>query len=301
MRTMALTALAAVLLAVSGCAAISEKGSGVVVTTNILGDITKEIAGDETEVTVLMKPGADPHSFGVAAKQAAKLEQSELIIHNGLGLEEGVRHHVEAAAEAGVPTLAVAEEADPIEYTDGETAGEADPHFWTDPVRVAEAVDVIAEQITETVSGVDVAAIKANAKKYRSKVSSLHKENIRAFDGIPSGNRKLVTNHHVFGYLAKRYDFEVIGAVVPSGTTLASPSSADLKDLAEAVKESGVTAVFADSTQPDKLAKAMARETGMDIDVIPLYSESLTDAEGGAGTYLRMAAANTAAIAEGLS
>lgn len=287
-------------LTAAGCADLDETDSGIVVTTNILGDITENIVGDETKVTVLMEAGADPHSFGVSAKQAATLEQADLVIHNGLGLEEGVAQHVEAAEAAGVATFAVGEAVDPIEYSSGETKGEPDPHFWTDPVRVTEAVDQIAKQIGDHVSGVDAEAIESNAKDYRAEVEALHEDNTETFGDIPAENRKLVTNHHVFGYLAKRYDFEVIGAVVPSGTTLASPSGADLKDLADAVREAGVTAVFVDSSQPDKLAKAMADEAGVDIDVIPLFSESLTDSGGGAATYLEMARANTEAIAEGL-
>ncbi len=78
----------------------------VVVTTNILGDVTRQIVGDEADVTVLMKPNADPHSFGLSAVQAAELEQADLVVHNGLGLEENVQRHVDAARASGVATFA---------------------------------------------------------------------------------------------------------------------------------------------------------------------------------------------------
>ncbi|GGV08502.1 ABC transporter substrate-binding protein [Actinomadura cremea] len=299
----AVAILAALWLAVSaaGCSAPGSGRTGVVVTTNILGDITRAIVGDRAEVTVLMKPDADPHSFGVSARDAARIENAALLIHNGLGLEEGVARNVRAAADQGVPTLAVGAEVDPIPYAGGRTAREPDPHFWTDPVRVLEAVDVIAERVVEHVDGVDEAAIRAGAAAYRERVEALDGWMRTEFAKIPPGGRNLVTNHHVFGYLARRYGFEVVGAVIPSGTTLASPSGSDLESLAGAVRGAGVRTVFADSSQPDRLARVMARETGLDIEVVPLYSESLTGADGGAPTYLRMMRANTEAITAGLS
>nr|WP_197717016.1 zinc ABC transporter substrate-binding protein AztC [Glycomyces terrestris] len=300
-RTLAALPLLTAASALSGCAAFGSDRSGIVVTTNILGDLVRNVVGDETDVTVLMGADADPHSFGVSAQQAAALERAELVVHNGLGLEEGVIGHVEAAVAAGVPDLAVGEHVDPIEYTADATAGQPDPHFWTDPVRVRDAVDVIADRVIEHVAGVDADRVRANADAYGAQLDELHEHTSELFGRIPEEHRKLVTNHHVFGYLAERYGFEVIGAVVPSGTTLASPSASDLKDLADAVAASGVPAVFADSSQPDLLVQAMAAETGVDIEVIPLFTESLTQPDQGAGTYLEMAYGNAEAIADGLT
>ncbi|NUQ87612.1 MAG: zinc ABC transporter substrate-binding protein, partial [Glycomyces artemisiae] len=219
------------LAALTACTATGSDRSGIVVTTNILGDLVRNVVGEQTEVTVLMAAGADPHSFGVSAQQAASLERAELLVHNGLGLEEGILSHIEAAVTTGVPDLAVGERVDPIDYTADETAGQPDPHFWTDPVRVSEAVDLIADKVIEHVAGVDADEVRASADAYRSQVDDLHADAVAAFEQIPPEHRKLVTNHHVFGYLAQRYGFEVIGAVIPSGTTLASPTGSDLKDL----------------------------------------------------------------------
>lgn len=301
-----------------GCAGATEEGSGVVVTTNILGDVTRAVVGDEAEVTVLMEANADPHSFGLSARQAAELRDAELLVHNGLGLEEGVGRNVAAAEEAGTPTLAVGEHVDPLHYgadvghggevdgsdsdaDSGDAAGAPDPHFWTDPRRVATAVELIADQVIEEVDGVDADAVRAHADDYLDQLEELDGWMAERFAEIPDDGRSLVTNHHVFGYLAERYAFEVIGAVIPSGTTLASPSAADLEELAGAVREAGVEAIFADSSQPDRLAQALADEVGRPIDVIELYSESLTAEGEGAATYLEMMRANTDAIVAGLA
>ncbi len=293
-------ALAVFCLVATGCSAAASDGPTVVVTTNILGDLTRNVVGDEAELTVLMSPNADPHSFGISAQQAAALENAGLVVYNGLGLEEGVLRHVEAAEAAGAPTLAVGDEIDAIPYADGDAAGQPDPHFWTDPTRVRTAVEAIADRVVAEVDGIDAEAVRVNAASYLEQLDELDRWTAEQFAGIPADRRRLVTNHHVFGYLAGRYDFEVIGAVIPSGTTLASPSSADLASLAQAIRAAGVPAVFADSSQPDRLAQVLAEQAGLNVEVIPLFSESLTEPGKGAGTYLELMRANTEAIVAGL-
>ncbi|MEU5404288.1 zinc ABC transporter substrate-binding protein AztC [Streptomyces sp. NPDC005963] len=289
-----------VVVGLTACTTADDERPSVVVTTNILGDITREVVGDQAEVTVLMKPGSDPHSFGISAPQAAKIEQADLIVHNGLGLEENVLRHVEAGRDAGIAVLAVGERIDPLVYTSDDMAGRPDPHFWTDPVRVRTAARLIADRLIEHIDGVDAATVRANAARYDTQLVELVTWMGRRFAEIPANERNLVTNHHVFGYLAQRFGFRVVGAVIPSGTTLASPSASDLKSLATAIETAGVTAIFADSSQPDRLAQALRREANVDVRVVPLFSESLTERGKGAATYLDMMRANTTAIADGL-
>ncbi|MGC0208479.1 zinc ABC transporter substrate-binding protein AztC [Streptomyces levis] len=280
---------------------------GIVVTTNILGDVTREIVGDEADVTVLMKPNADPHSFGLSAVQAAELEQADLVVYNGLGLEENVLRHVEAARESGAATFAAGEAADPLTFRtagDGGPDGEEeqpDPHFWTDPDRVRKVTGLIADRVIDHVDGVDADTIRANADRYAKQLSDLTTWMVKSFGRVPADRRALVTNHHVFGYLADRFGFRVIGAVIPSGTTLASPSSSDLRSLTEAMQRAGVRSVFADSSQPRRLAEVLRTEMGGGVRVVELYSESLTAKGEGADTYLRMMRANTTAVVTGLT
>ncbi|MBO8189937.1 zinc ABC transporter substrate-binding protein AztC [Streptomyces spirodelae] len=296
----ALLLVCALLAALAGCSGTADRRPTVVVTTNILGDLTRQVAGGEAEVKVLMKPNADPHSFGVSAAEAAQIESADLVVYNGLGLEENVLRHVRAAEEAGVPTLAVADAVHPVTYRSDETAGAPDPHFWTDPYRVRTAVGIIGKNVTRHVDGVDKGTVKARAAAYGKKIGQLAGWMKRRFDTIPPKRRKLVTNHHVFGYLARRFDFQIVGTVIPSGTTLASPSASDMKALATTIDKAGVKAVFADSSQPERLARALKRESKVEVSVIPLFSESLTEKGKGAATYLQMMRFNTEAIARGL-
>ncbi|MFI8207329.1 zinc ABC transporter substrate-binding protein AztC [Streptomyces sp. NPDC085937] len=307
LRSLIVSLLALVTAATATACTTDENRPDIVVTTNILGDVVREIVGDEADVTVLMKPDADPHSFGLSAVQAAELEQADLIVHNGLGLEENVLRHVDAVRESGVATFAAGEAADPLTFhTDGDNgpdgeAGQPDPHFWTDPDRVRTVAGLIAGQVVEHVDGVDADTIRANADRYAKQLTALTAWMEESFGRVPADRRALVTNHHVFGYLADRFGFRVIGAVIPSGTTLASPSSSDLRSLAEAMDKAGVRTVFADSSQPTRLAEVLRTELGPGVRVVELYSESLTSKGGGADTYLRMMRANTTAMVTGLT
>ena len=98
-----------------------------------------------------------------------------------------------------------------------------------------------------------------------------------------------------------RFDFRVIGAVIPGGTTLAAPSAADLRQLSQAISSAGVPTIFAESSQPDRLVQVLANEAGINVQVRELFTESLTGPDGGALTYLDMMRANTQRIVQGLA
>ena len=296
-------AVAATAGLLTGCAPSAAAARPlVVVTTNILGDVVGELVGDEAEVLVLMPPGADPHSFEISAQTAARLRDAELIVANGLGLEEGLAGHVETAEADGVPVFLAGDHLEVLAYAEGDAAGAPDPHFWTDPARMVDVVTALGDELpAELSAAVDVDRIAANTEAYLAELDELDREMSATFAAIPEARRALVTNHHVFGYLADRFGFRVIGAVIPSGTTLAAPSASDLRELVAAIDDAGVPAIFAESSQPDRLVQVLAKEADRDVDVVELVTESLTPPGGDAETYLDMMRVNTARIATGLS
>ncbi|MCM3779699.1 zinc ABC transporter substrate-binding protein AztC [Microbacterium hydrocarbonoxydans] len=302
LRTTALLAATALIgVSVTGCAdAAGSDRPQIVVTTNILGDVVENVVGDAAEVTTLMKPNADPHSFEISAQEAARMDGADLLVTNGLGLEEGLQQHIDRTASAGVPTLVAGDVIDVLPYTAEDAGGADDPHFWTDPARVVDVVDAL-ESALLGIDGIDAEQIRARADDYRGELADLDEEMAAAFAEIPADRRALVTNHHVFGYLADRFDFRLVGAVIPGGTTLAAPSAADLRDLTDAIDEAGVRTIFAESSQPDRLIQVLASEAGIQVDVVELFTESLTEPGEGADTYLTMMRANTERIANGLN
>lgn len=303
LRTIA-AAFAAVTITASlaSCSATgTDDRPEIVVTTNILGDVVTELVGDQATVTTLMRPGADPHSFSLSAQEAASIENADLVVSNGLGLEEGVAQHLTQVDAAGIPHFVASDAFEPLAYTEGDAEGMDDPHFWTDPARMSAVVDALSRQLSTDVDGLDQAALDASVADYTGQLDELDTWMQAQFDTIPSASKSLVTNHHVFGYLADRFGFTIVGTVIPGGTTLAAPSAADFAELSADITTAGVSTIFADASSPDDLARALANEAGIDVRVEPLFTESLTPAGGGAESYLEMMRANTERITSGLA
>lgn len=296
--TVALAGLTATGL--TACSSVDDSRPTIVVSTNILGNVVEELVGDQAQVVILMKPNADPHSFEISAQEAATLRSADLLVSNGLGLEEGLQQHLDAAAAADVSTFVAGDVIDVLDYSEGDAEGMPDSHFWTDPARMIDVVDAI-EPVLADINGIEADELAGTVEDYRQELKTLDAEMTEAFATIPENRRALVTNHHVFGYLAQRFDFDIVGAVIPGGTTLAAPSASDLADLVDAIEETGVPAIFAESSSPDRLVQALASEANVQVDVIELFTESLTGPDEGAPDYLTMMRVNTERITTGLT
>ena len=174
--------------------------------------------------------------------------------------------------------------------------GLEDPHYWFDPVRVKLVVNDIAARLS--VLDPDRGDMfRANAEAYNAKLDELHSWTEQQVSAVPEENRLLVTSHDSFGYFANLYGFEVIGVVL-SITTDVEPSAGDLAALVEEVKEEGVPVVFGETTVSERLASAVAKESGAEL--VRLYSGSLGPDGSGAETYIGMIRTNVERIVEGL-
>jgi zinc/manganese transport system substrate-binding protein len=195
-------------------------------------------------------------------------------------------------------------EADHEGETDGAHAendepGEADPHLWTDPILIGQAVTALGPVIGG-LPGVDPELAAERAAAYVALATDLNAEIDRLLTPIPEEDRVMVTNHEVFGYFAERYGFEVAGAVVPSLTTNAQSSAKELEDLAALLETFAVPVIFAETTQSTQLAEALVAAVGSDVQIVELYTESLGEAGSGADTYLGMMRTNAQMIADAL-
>ena len=303
----------------------------VVVTTNILGDVVTNLTGGAVNVVTIMPVGADPHDFQASAQQADTIRSAEVLIVNGGDFEEGLIDVIEGAEADGVLVFEAISAVSTIEYGEkghghhddhegeeghddhddhegeeghddheGHDHSGDDPHFFTDPVRMASVVDAIAEFLIANVAGIDADAIQTAAAAYHDELEALDKEVADLVDTVPEASRVLVTNHEVFGYFAERYGFEVAGAVIPSGSTADGASAGALAELAELLEDEGVTAIFADTSSSDELAQTLADEVG-EVDVVELYSESLGEAGSDGATYVDMVRTNAERIVSALA
>lgn len=274
----------------------------VAVTINILGDVVERTLGDLAEVQVLMEVGTDPHTFEPSAAEVARLSDADAIIANGLNLEEVMIPIVRSAASDGIPLFETAPLLDPIGFGEampGEDPTMLDGHVFTDPRRYARVPGLVVEFLIDELDLPDavVDELRVRADTVATELLELDAEIESILAAVPPERRALVTNHHVFNYFAERYDFRVVGVVVPGGATLASPSAADLADLVGAIDESGVTTLFADASSPTRLIDVLASEAGRDVQVVSLWTESLGPPGSGAETYEEMMRSNATTIA----
>ena len=178
----------------------------------------------------------------------------------------------------------------------GHGHGLEDPHFWFDPLRVKLAVNDIAARLS--VLDPDRGdTYSANASAYNARLDELHAWSEQQAATVPEDRRLLVTSHDSFGYFANLYGFEVVGVVL-STTTDVEPSAGKLAELVEEVKGYGVPAVFGETTVSERLAIAVAEESGAEL--VRLYSGSLGPAGSGAETYIEMARTNVGRVVEAL-
>ena len=259
------------------------------------------------EVLVAMEAGEDEDHEG-EGEEEEKDEDHEAD-------EEEEEDHHEGEEELPVMVMEIIEQVetgemkaeDAIEAIEGLTEegedehadhghGLEDPHYWFDPVRVKLVVNDIAARLS--VLDPDRGDMfRANAEAYNAKLDELHSWTEEQVSAVPEENRLLVTSHDSFGYFANLYGFEVVGVVL-SITTDVEPSAGDLADLVEEVKEEGVPVVFGETTVSERLASAVAKESGAEL--VRLYSGSLGPDGSGAETYIGMIRTNVERIVEGL-
>jgi zinc/manganese transport system substrate-binding protein len=290
-----------------------DVGVSVVVTTSMLGDVVANVVGDDASVTVLFPLGSDPHEYQISSAQVSSLQRADLVVANGLLLEGGITDVLDNAAADGANLLEVAPGLNPLPFGvhggasdgDGLTCdpsqpedGTCDPHVWMDPLRMGEAAREIADALSSLEPEIDW---RSRADAYAEDLADADQEIQSILSVVTSDNRKLVTNHDAFGYFADRYGFEIVGTVIPGGSTLADPSSAELAQLVATIDREDVDAVFTETTAPSALAEAVAAETGRDIAVVELFSESLTAPGTETDTLIHMLTANAHLIADALS
>lgn len=308
-RTAMVVAIAGLLTALlTGCSSDdgTDEGVHIVATTTILGDIVRNVVGDDAEVEVLMPVGVNPHDFQPSSQQVAAIQRADLVVANGLGLETGLHDVLEAAATDGVRVWEVAPDLDPRPFVevagaeadhDDHEDGSLDPHFWLDPLRVSAAVGLLAGHLTEVAPGSEWST---EAAEYSAELETLHAESLDQLAAVVVVDRKLVTNHLSLGYFSDRYGFETIGTVIPGGASLANPSSAELASLVEIIEREQVPAIFTETIEPDALAQAVAAEVGYDVAVVELYTGSLGAPGTDGDTLIGMLATNVVRIANTL-
>ena len=277
------------LLTTAGCgdgdSSSSSDRPSVVVTYSILGAVVADVVGDAADVKILMPNGIDPHEWEPSAKDIELLNQADLIVSNGLDLEGNVMEAIEAAEKDGVAVFHATDHIDVIEFGvsvhdddeeagHGDEHGSGDPHFWTSPVEMAAVVEALGVALADI--GIDTGDRAAMTKEDLLNTDQEVRDLIAA---IPAESRILVTGHESLGYFAHEYEFEVVGAVIPSLSSEAEASAGDLATLKEIIADEGVSVIFTEmGTSPD-VVEALADEA--EVSVVEISTHFLPED----GTY----------------
>jgi zinc/manganese transport system substrate-binding protein len=270
----------------------TDHGLTVVATTTVIGDLVRNVVGPDVTVEVLVPIGADPHDYQASSRQVAQINRASLVVANGLGLEEALIDVLHAAERDGANVLEIALLLEPIPVRSG-----FDPHVWLDPGRMAEAARVVAEEMARVDASIDWSS---RAAAYAIELDITHREIESILQAVPQDSKKLVANHDSLGYFAAVYGFEVVGTVIPGGSTLGAPSSSDLAKLVGVIEEEGIHAIFAETTEASVVAASVAAEVSHQVEVVDLYTGSLGEPGSGADTLIGMLLANAEMIAKAL-
>ena len=242
---------------VAGCGDDSDDGRvDVIATTTIGADLVRTVAGADATVEALLPESASPHDYAASAKDRAELEDADLVVAWGAGLEEGL------------PLDELGEE--PLELA----AEERDPHVWMDPTFIASVLPELAAALGDADPD-QAAAYEDRAAAYAHELGRLDRKLDRSFAAIPPDRRKLVTSHDSLGHFVRRYDFDFVGApfgIAPS----AEPSAERVASLIDRVEQEDVPAVFAEDTDDPELMRQIAREGGVEV-----VDDLLTEGFGG--------------------
>ena len=266
----------------------------VLATASMISDMASNIFGDKADVQMIVPLGGDPHLFEPTPNAAKKVNEANLILMNGLTFEGWLTELVENSGTKG-ETVRVTEGLKPIMsevYTNA-----ADPHAWMD---VSNAI-IYSENILKAAKKLipnEAAYFEENFNKYKVELEATDKYIIEKINSIPEKQRVLITSHDAFHYYGKKYGIRLKSSMGTSSD--ADVQTSDMVALQKVITETGVPAIFVESTINPKLIEQLAKDNGIVIGG-ELFADSLGDKESGADTYIKMMKRNTDVITEALS
>jgi ABC-type Zn uptake system ZnuABC Zn-binding protein ZnuA len=286
---LSVTLLVGALTSCSGTAA-----PDILTSSTILADVTRNIVGERYTVASLVPVGADPHSYQPTPQDTAKISKSKMLVVNGAGYEQFLESLL---ANADGERLLIEASTGLNLRSDTQNDHGIDPHLWLDPNHmIAYVVNIRAGLVQFDPEGAEV--YQSNANAYIAQLEELDAWIDRQIAQIPPPRRQLITNHEALGYFADRYGFTVIGTVIESFSSDASPSAQQMAALVDKIKRYQAPAIFLDASDNPSFAQQIAAETGVEV-VTDLHLESLTEAAP-AATYIEMMKHNVTRIVEAL-
>ncbi len=252
----------------------------VVTTTALLADLVKNVGGDLVDVTALVPPGADVHSFQSTPADNVAVSRAALLVSNGGGLDAFLDQVIQGASSDDAVHIFAAESLLELDNDD--------PHFWQNPVFTVQ----YAEGIRDGLIAADpdnAADYQSNFQVYKDRLTKLDFDIASTLNTIKADRRHLITFHDAFGHFAERYGWQVTSLV---GSDASQVSPGPVVEILDRVREQGIPAVFAEPQFSSGLLEKAAQEAG--VEVGPIYSEVQ---DGDVASYIDMMLFNAKSLA----
>jgi ABC-type Zn uptake system ZnuABC Zn-binding protein ZnuA len=269
----------------------------VVATTTQVQDFTRNVGMTRINMLGILPADADAHDYQPTVEDARKFAQADVVFYNGVGLESWL-DDLAYNTRPGVPIVNLAETAGLAVRVGEKSEGDDDPHVWFDPTNVQKMVGAIRDTLSAS-DPEGASSYGVNAQSYSGLLDQLDAQIQQQISTIPASQRKLVTNHDVFGYYIDRYGLEFIGSIIPSLNTEAQPSASETRKLIQNIKDQQVKAIFTERSLNPKLEQQIGQQAGVKV-VSDLFGDSLGPEGSEGDTYLTMMQYNTHIIVDAL-
>lgn len=242
----------------------------VVTTTSVFADLIQNVGAGHVRATSLVPSGGDVHTFEPKPADVRLVASARLLVMNGLGLDDWLEGTI-TSANAAAPLVKLGVGLPGVELLPGEQPGTQNPHLWMDVKNAELYVERVAAALKQ-VDAANAADYAASLAAYKANLDSLDRWVREQVATIPEANRRIVTFHPALPYFARAYGITVVGVAVQAPGQ--DPSAGAIAALIQAIRSTGVKAIFSENQFPPKLVDQLAHETGTTV-VAELYDDSL--------------------------
>jgi zinc/manganese transport system substrate-binding protein len=269
----------------------------VIASFSVLGDMVKNVAGNDIDLKVLVGPNGDTHEYQPTPNDAKAIAKADLVLVNGFGLEGWMTRLIKSSGYKG-KIVEATQGIEPLKWQEEGAAPDAkDPHAWQN----AANGKVYVANVRDALVAADPAHAddyRKNAEAYIAKIEETDAWVKAEIAKVPEAQRKVISTHDAFQYFAKAYNVEFLA---PQGiSTEAQPSAAGVAKLVDQIRAQKITAVFFENMTDSRLIKQLEKDAGAHVGGT-LYSDAISAPEEPAPNYLAMFMHNVPALVEAMN